>query len=620
MAALIWTGCFLAPGWLLTRRLSEENRLLRLWLALVSGLALAMWLPALWAFLLDFTPRAQWLAALSALVLAGGLAAAEKRWPLRPASDWQGWQGAAACCVPLWLFFCYLLHTHTLLAAADGSLHTGQSTYGDMAMHLAFITSLAGQQKFPPLYSLLPDTPLGYPFLCDSISSSYCQLGLGLRWAYMLPMVWAMACVLLGGYLLFYRWLKGQGRAAVAYWLFFGGGGFGFLYFLPWGGDWSNFTRIFTAFYETPTNYVEENIRWVNPVADLLVPQRATLFGWALLFACLYLLYRGALEEKKGYFVPLGLLAGALPLVHTHSFLALGLVSAVLLVRALLARPGWRKLAPWAVYAVLAVGLAAPQLFGFTFRQTTGEGFLRLGFNWANEGDNYFWFYIKNIGLVYCLLIPAFVRADKKSRWFYGGGLAILAISEFVIFQPNPYDNNKLLFVWHLLGCGLVAGLLADLWQRLKGRRWRGIAAGAVLALGTVGGALTLAREAVSDYQLFSAADTAAARWLADNSPADARVLTGQQHNNFAASLAGRNILCGSPSYLYYHGLDYAAESAAAAGLYQSPSLDDLESWGIDYVLVSRQERAAFAVAEDWFAQNLSLVFQQEDVCIYQVS
>ena len=28
MAALIWTGCFLAPGWLLTRRLSEENRLL----------------------------------------------------------------------------------------------------------------------------------------------------------------------------------------------------------------------------------------------------------------------------------------------------------------------------------------------------------------------------------------------------------------------------------------------------------------------------------------------------------------------------------------------------------------------------------------------------------------
>ena len=151
MAALIWTGCFLAPGWMLARRLSEENRLLRLWLALVSGLALAMWLPALWAFLLDFTPRAQWLAALSALVLAGGLAAAEKRWPLRPVSDWQGWQGAAACCVPLWLFFCYLLHTHTLLAAADGSLHTGQSTYGDMAMHLAFITSLAGQQKFPPL-------------------------------------------------------------------------------------------------------------------------------------------------------------------------------------------------------------------------------------------------------------------------------------------------------------------------------------------------------------------------------------------------------------------------------------------------------------------------------------
>ena len=28
------------------------------------------------------------------------------------------------------------------------------------------------------------------------------------------------------------------------------------------------------------------NIRWVNPIADLLVPQRATLFGWAVGFAC----------------------------------------------------------------------------------------------------------------------------------------------------------------------------------------------------------------------------------------------------------------------------------------------------------------------------------------------
>ncbi len=46
----------------------------------------------------------------------------------------------------------------------------------------------------------------------------------------------------------------------------------------------------------------------------------------------------------------------------------------------------------------------------------------------ARLRDNYFWFYIKNIGLVYLLLIPAFFRAKPKQRWLYGGGLAILIL------------------------------------------------------------------------------------------------------------------------------------------------------------------------------------------------
>ena len=29
---------------------------------------------------------------------------------------------------------------------------------------------------------------------------------------------------------------------------------------------------------------------WVNPIVDLLIPQRATLFGWCVLFAALGML------------------------------------------------------------------------------------------------------------------------------------------------------------------------------------------------------------------------------------------------------------------------------------------------------------------------------------------
>ena len=57
--------------------------------------------------------------------------------------------------------------------------------------------------------------------------------------------------------------------------------------------------------------------------------------------------------------------------------------------------------------------------------------------------------------------------AGKKLRWVYGGGLLILLLSEFVEFQPNNYDNNKLLFIWHLLGCILVANLIVDLLKKV---------------------------------------------------------------------------------------------------------------------------------------------------------
>lgn len=115
--------------------------------------------------------------------------------------------------------------------------------------------------------------------------------------------------------------------------------------------------------------------------------------------------------------------------------------------------------------------------------------------------------------MVYLLLIPAFLTADKALRWFYGGGLAILLLSEFVVFQPNDYDNNKLLFVWHLLGCILVAGLLCRLAKKLPKRVAGAALAGVLVFLATFGSVLTVGRELVSEYQQFSADAIAAGEW-----------------------------------------------------------------------------------------------------------
>ena len=298
-----------------------------------AGSVLLMWLPSLWAFLFSFSITAHVLALISLLLLTVG-AVFLKRPKLLP-NDFPG-KHKAFCraertlLLPLglWLLFVFLvLHSFRY---QNGEIWSSQCTYGDMSMHLGFITSIAEQKTFPPMYSILPGVKLSYPFLSDSISSSLYLLGAPLRFAYVLPMLFAGAQVFFGAHLFWQRWLRDKAKTALAEILFFLNGGFGFAYFFPnLQNGTDNFTRIFTSFYETPTNLVNQNIRWVNVIVDLLIPQRATLFGWAVLFPLLYVLYRAVYEHCERYFIIAGIFAGGLVMIHTHSFLAFGLICGV---------------------------------------------------------------------------------------------------------------------------------------------------------------------------------------------------------------------------------------------------------------------------------------------------
>ena len=608
-------GAFLAAGAGLARRLVPHSDVQeRLVFASAFATALLAGLPALAALVFGFTLPA----ALAALAVAAAVAG----WGWLPAGGTAMGKGVEKgfwlCVLPAAALTGWLLFTHTLYLK-DGAYWCGQSTYGDLPMHLALIQALAQQGDFPPGFSLLAgQTVAGYHYLCESVSSVFLLLGSGLKMACLLPEFAALPAVFGGAWLLAKHLLKSAGAASLAFWLFFMGSGFGFVYFL--GGEKGNFTRIFTAFYETPTNYVEENIRWVNPIVDLLVPQRATLFGWALLFPALALLAAFALENRRRLWPAIALLAAPLPLTQTHAALALVLICGVLFVRQLLTDRSRAVLLPWLALAAVCAVMWLPQMLGEILPGVQGgERFLRLSFNWANEGDNYFWFYIKNIGVVYLLLIPAFLAADKALRWFYGGGLAILLLSEFVVFQPNDYDNNKLLFVWHLLGCILVAGLLCRLAKKLPKRAAGAALAGVLVFLATFGSVLTVGRELVSEYQQFSADAIAAGEWAKEETDPHALFLTGTQHINAVASLAGRTVLCGSPSYLYYHGLNYGEQQAAAKAMYETPGAALLEEWGVDYVVFSGFERSEFAADESWYQSNCTEVFRQGEYVIYQV-
>ncbi len=627
LLAALYLAAFACCGLLCANALFRKtDPLARLWLGLALGLAMLLWFPALFTFLFGFTLAAQ-LCALG-LALALGAAAA---FFARRGQDYRV-KGTAlspflATVLPLFLLSAVLLSTHTIVSR-DGALWVGQSTYGDLAMHLGFITSIAEQGTFPPMYSICPDTALCYPFLCDSVSSTFYVLGASLRVSAMLPALYALLTVFCGVYLFFARWLKREGAAVLATYLFFVGGGFGFAYFF----DLAQFqpdrlSSLFSAFYETPTNFPTDGLRWVNPIADMLIPQRATLFGWALLFPCLYLLYRAAFEKDWACFLPLGVLAGALPLVHTHSFLALGIISAAYLARSVFRREGARQLCGYACYAALALLLAAPQLILFTFRQA--GGFLTLHWNWANESDSFLWFYIKNWGLLFLLMPAAFLCARCEDRAVFGGAAAVWALAEMIQFQPNTYDNNKLIFVFFAFLCGLVANFLAKSYERLLAVSGREtvrlsvrLAAAAVCLCLFLSGGLTLGREYVSQYQLVGAAEVEMAEYVKANTEKDATFLTCNNHNNAVAMLTGRNIVCGSGTFLFFHGIDYSAREYALHLMYEEPSVYfDAQSaqYDVDYVLIGPYERGSFSVDEDYFSARFACVYDEDGLRIYDV-
>ena len=577
------------------------------------GLATLIGVPALVSLALGFRLSAALVA--GALVLVAGVLLWQKGDKISLSFQPSFWW----CVLPLCALSFWLLHTHTLYLK-DGAYWCGQSTYGDLPMHLSYIKSIAEQGHFPPRFPMLAGQDLyGYPFLCESVSSVFLLFGASLKFASLLPQFVAFFSVLGGGWLLGRELLDSSKKASLAYWLFFMGSGFGFAYFL--GGSKENFTRIFTAFYETPTNYVQENIRWVNPVVDMLIPQRATLFGWALLFPCLVLVAHLFQHPASRLWVGLFVLAGCLPLVQTHSALALFLICLVVFVAVLIRHKiSWQICKPWILFGA-ATGVVWLWLMGTQiFPQTaSGHGFLRFHFNWANESDSYLWFYIKNIGLVYLLLIPAFLWASKTLRWFYGGGLAILALSEFVVFQPNNYDNNKLLFIWHLLSCILVANLLVDWLSMVPKPSVRYTLAALLITAGTLGSVLTMGRELVSGYQHFNQDAIAVAEYAEEHTHPDDRFLTGLQVINPVLSLAGRPVLCTSGAWLYFHGMDYSQQEQAVKQLYETPSLELMHQWEVKYVVISSWERADYQVDQTWFDTNATLLFEQGEYQLYQI-
>lgn len=623
--------------------LSKEKPTKYFWAGGVIGLVLLMWSHVPFSFLFGFGVLSHILG-LTLVLMGTVIFYAIKRKHLPRISGFthklykpdkeEIFMFAAVAVMSIYCILCLCNHT---LKEIDGAYYTGQCTYGDMNFHLGIITSIKEQGTFPPEYNIFPGQRLDYYFLSNSISSSLYLFGCSLKAAYMLPMIFAFIFTFAGMWNLAYAVLKRISKALTAFLLFFFNGGFGLIYFLDGlnaeGGE-ENFKRIFTAYYETPTNYVNSgtrlsNICWTNTVVDMMIPQRATLFGWMVLFLVLYLLYHAVFENRTELFLAAGILGGLLPMIQTYSYFTLGIAAFVWLIHSCV-RDRFRKetVLNWLKFGIPAVLLAIPQFYIWIFGAVSEERFLRFEFNAYNATDNWLWFWVKNVGIVFILLLPAFLNAGRRLKIVHAAGALIFIICEFIVFQTHAYDNNKLYLMWYLFAVLLVADFLVDCYHKMREMKAARIAIAAMLLIVCTASAFfTMIREFKSGqegaaYMLYNKDHVDSADFIRKNTPADALFLSYNNHNNTVSCLTGRNIFTGSGTFLYSHGVDYNGRAEIIEKMFTDAKEFETyrAEYGFDYIFLSSYERSNYPkLIEDYFEEHFPVVFEQGEVKIYDI-
>ena len=636
MLAIVYLLFFLLCGALMGHFLLPRLRpLIRGYIGVSLGLFCLLWLPVLLAYFISFTLTAHVIAAflMAALTFLTYFLRDKRSLLTINEADKAALKTLLILLIPMTLLSGFLQYTHSIRPSMDGGYHVGQSTYGDLSLHLAVTTSIVNA-KFPLHNSLMLGATMAYPYLSNSFASSLYLLGLPLPTAMAFTGTVMMALVYTGFILLCIQLCRDHRAAALAVCLLFFNGGLGFFY--TFSGETrdgailstfaDNLRNVLYGYYQTPTNQPDpNNLRWSNIICDMLLPQRGILGGWTILLPCFHLLIPPLCRKEKfslRAIILLGIFAGGMPLLHTHSFLALALASAGMCLYTIAHAPKgkWKEaLVPWVFYVVITAALALPQLLSLTLVQATSSNhFLRFQFNWCNNRrgmglvDPYLWFYIKNIGLPFLLIFLAlFQRRPKKEKALFKpsleardffhqnrllacGAFLIYLIAEFIIFQPNEYDNNKLFYVWFMLCLPMAADYALSVYDKCKGLSGRRIIAGLFLMTCFLSAGLTVARECISDIPAYSWEDLQTAEFVKENTPEHSVFITGDQHLNPISSLAGRTILCSSDLYLYFHGFDTTFRKQEIAAFYTNPAenLDLLRKYGVQYIYVSGQERA----------------------------
>lgn len=514
------------------------------------------------------------------------------------------------------------------------------NNFGDLPFHLSVITSFAFGNNFPPQDPTYAGVHFTYPFLTDFVSAIFVRCGADLRQAMFLEN-FVVGVAFVG---VMHRWalelVRDKLAAVITPLLVLLNGGFGWVFLrnLDLLKPHTNFAGMVQ---NLPSSFTINNTgwRWGNAISTLLIPQRGFLLGLPLAVIVFTQWWKATGEQKgengtgaqaKGGrgngqknndqppgsnastaattqrvplfpFFPLppsvtrmiaaGIVAGLLPLVHAHSFVAVMGVAACLA----LLQWRWRE---WITFAVVASLIALPQLWWSTHNSAVdAKKFFEIQFGWDHGDENIFLFWLKNTGLFVPLTVAAILWRNgnvplisRRLLIFFLPFTLCFIVPNVLKMAPWIWDNVKVLFYWWLASAPLVAALIARLWR--YGPAQKTIALVLFVCL-TLAGALDVAAIALrsNEHGIFDAGGVQFAEMIKNETPPNAVVIHAPVHNH-PVFLTGRRSLMGYPGHVWTHGLDYGPREAEIARVYAGApdAVSILRKYNVQYAVLGPQE------------------------------
>lgn len=420
--------------------------------------------------------------------------------------------------------------------------------FGDWAAHLTYTTSFAFGQNWPLQLPIMAGHKFSYPFLIDWLSAMLVKLGLDLRLALIIP-GWILSLVLILLIVKLGQKLTGSiivGRLAC------------FIFLFNFGG------------------------KFLNIIVAQLIPQRGWLLGISLSIIIYWLLW-----QKKPVYA--GILAGLLPLIHAHSYLA---------TLAIGIWAGWRFMVP-------ALILGLPQAF---LVYSPDLSLIKFKPQWLGFDSV----------LVIILGIIGFGLAEKKLRKFAIKFWGLFVLANLFTFQPFDWDNTKIFDHWLLIATILAALALKKMWQKSW---WIKIATVVLFGLIIWPGLKEIIKfnqYQKNKYLFFSNEQLALAEIVKKTIAPQAVVLTASNHNHWLPTLTGRKIALGYTAWLWSYGIPYQQREEEIKIIYQTADKNLLDKYKINYVLIGPEETRQFLINEKLFRQQFPAIQLSPNVTLYQ--